>query len=225
MGWSVWPAVLPRRGVIGSGPFLLGFFRIGLALQALDRGMPLPALRSAGGDPPHNSPWPMFRADLAVTTLTMSVSVSVGLLVPSVARGWIRRERLIPYVMGANVSTFVDTPFASWMLGNPAAVGVVLTDILSVSLISTGILILGYPSDCRLLAAIFERGLGHPLLLGFFLAAFLSVPLFLLALGWISPVRAIMGRRRKCRLCGRRSAGCASPSRVMSRPRGNTGWP
>jgi sodium-dependent phosphate cotransporter len=169
--------------VVGGSLFLLGFFLIGLALQALDRAIPLPVLRSPGDDPPDDSPWPMFRVGLAVTALTMSVSVSIGLLVPSVARGWIRRERLIPYVMGANISTFVDTLFAALMLGNPAAAGVVLTEILSVGWISLGILALGYASYCRLLAAVFEGGLRHPLLLGFFLAAFLGVPLLLLALG------------------------------------------
>jgi hypothetical protein len=60
---------------------------------------------------------------------------------------------------------------------------VVLTEILSVGWISLGILALGYASYCRLLAAVFEVGLRHPLLLGFFLAAFLGVPLLLLALG------------------------------------------
>jgi len=168
---------------VGGSLFLLGFFLIGLALQPLDRTIPparfaIPRQRS-----PDDSPWPMFRVGLAVTALTMSVSVSIGLLIPSVARGGIRRERLIPYVMGANISTFVDTLFAALMLRNLDAAGGVLTEILSVGLISLGILALGYASYCRLLAAVFEGGLRHPLLLGFSLATFLGVPLLLLALG------------------------------------------
>ena len=50
-----------------------------------------------------------FALGLAVTTLTMSVSVSLSVLVPLSARGYIRRENVIPYIMGANITTFVDT--------------------------------------------------------------------------------------------------------------------
>ena len=54
-------------------------------------------------------PWFMFAVGLGVTVLTLSVSVSLSLLVPLAARGYIRRENVVPYILGANITTFVDT--------------------------------------------------------------------------------------------------------------------
>jgi sodium-dependent phosphate cotransporter len=79
----------------------------------------------------------MFTLGAAVTCLTMSVSVSLGILVPISAKGYVRRENLIPYIMGANVSTFIDTIFAAILVGEPRALGVVLAQMLSVGFLST----------------------------------------------------------------------------------------
>ncbi len=168
------------ESAIGISLFLLGFFLVGIALQALDRAIPFPHLTRAEADPPPDSPWPIFGLGLAVTALTMSVSVSIGLLVPSVTRGWIRREHLIPYVMGANISTFMDTLLAALALGNPAAVGVVLTEMISVSAISAGILFAGYRWYRGLLIRVFEIMMDRRMLLSLFLIAFLCMPLILL---------------------------------------------
>jgi Na+/phosphate symporter len=74
--------------------------------------------------------------------LTMSVSVSLSLLVPLSARGYIRRENIIPYIMGANITTFDDTLIAAALLANPAAVTVVLVQMVSVAIVSMIILVL-----------------------------------------------------------------------------------
>lgn len=170
------------ESVIGLLLFLVGFFLIGLALQALERAVPVPQLARVEADPPTGSPWPMFGAGLAVTALTTSVSVSIGMLVPAVAQGWIRRERLIPYVMGANISTFIDTLFAALILGNPQGIGVVLTEILSVGLVSALLLLFGYRVYQALLLQILQLAMERPPLLVLFLIAFLGLPLILL--GW-----------------------------------------
>jgi len=179
-GASRWLGKPAPESVIGISLFLLGFFLIGLALQVLDRAIPLPRLTNPEADPPSDSPWPIFGLGLAVTALTMSVSVSIGLLVPSVTRGWIRREQLIPYVMGANISTFIDTLLAALALGNPAAVGVVLTEMISVTVISAAILVAGYRWYRGLLIRVFEIMMERHALAAFFLIAFLCVPLMLL---------------------------------------------
>ena len=75
-----------------------------------------------------------------VTAFTMSVSVSLGLLVPLSVRGFVRQENLIPYIMGANITTFIDTLIAAILLGNPLAIKIVLVQMLSVALISLVIL-------------------------------------------------------------------------------------
>jgi len=82
-----------------------------------------------------------FALGAGITALTMSVSVSLSLLVPLSARGYIRRENIIPYIMGANITTFDDTLIAAALLANPAAVTVVLVQMVSVAVVSMIILL------------------------------------------------------------------------------------
>ena len=85
-------------------------------------------------------PWFMFLVGLAVTAVTLSVSVSLSLLVPLTAKGHVRRENVVPYIMGANVSTFDDTLFAAALVGHPEAVRLVALLMGSVALLSLPIL-------------------------------------------------------------------------------------
>ena len=80
----------------------------------------------------------------AITLLSMSVSVSLAILVPLSNRGFIRRENVIPYIMGANVTTFIDTLLASMLMDNPAASTVVLAEMLSIVIVSAIILAFFY---------------------------------------------------------------------------------
>ncbi len=84
----------------------------------------------------------MFFFGALVTAISMSVSVSLSILVPLSNRGFIRRENVIPYIMGANITTFIDTLLAAVILGNPPAFTIVLIEMLSVSIIS--LIILGF---------------------------------------------------------------------------------
>lgn len=78
----------------------------------------------------------MFLLGAAVTMVSMSVSLSLTLLVPLSQRGFVRRENVIPYIMGANITTFVDTLFASVLLGNPEAFTIVFAGMISIATIS-----------------------------------------------------------------------------------------
>lgn len=86
-------------------------------------------------------PWVMFLLGSSVTMISMSVSVSLSILVPLSNRGFVRRENVIPYIMGANITTFVDTLLAAVLLNNPEAFTVVLVEMLSVALVSAVVLI------------------------------------------------------------------------------------
>jgi sodium-dependent phosphate cotransporter len=66
------------------------------------------------------------------------------LLVPLSARGYIRRENVIPYIMGANITTFIDTLVASLFMNNPASFTIVLVELLSVTIVSLLIMIFIY---------------------------------------------------------------------------------
>ncbi len=89
-------------------------------------------------------PWVMFALGAFITLISMSVSISLSILVPLSARGFVRRENVIPYIMGANITTFIDTLLAAVLLSNPAAFTIVLVEMVSVTLISVLILALLY---------------------------------------------------------------------------------
>jgi len=91
-----------------------------------------------------NRTWVMFILGAAVTMISMSVSLSLSILVPLANRGYFRRENAIPYIMGANITTFIDTLLAAVLLNNPAAFTVVLVEMFSISLVSMIILFTFY---------------------------------------------------------------------------------
>jgi hypothetical protein len=74
----------------------------------------------------------------------MSVSISLSILVPLSQRGFVRRENVIPYIMGANITTFVDTLLAAVLLDNPPAFTVVLVEMTSITIVSILILATSY---------------------------------------------------------------------------------
>ena len=88
-------------------------------------------------------PWVMFLLGAGVTMISMSVSVSLSILVPLSHRGFVRRENVIPYIMGANITTFIDTLLAAVLLDNPQAFTVVLVEMVSITIVSAFILVTG----------------------------------------------------------------------------------
>jgi len=89
-------------------------------------------------------PLAMFGLGLAVTGITMSVSISLTLLIPLSLKGYIRRNAIIPYVMGANIATWVDTLIASLLLDTPRAFTIVFTEMVVGTAISLFVLIFLY---------------------------------------------------------------------------------
>jgi Na+/phosphate symporter len=127
-------ALLPRTLV-----FLGGTGALVLAFRAFDRALPDLASRRSPLLPADHvvyRPWFMFGVGLATTALTLSVSVSISILVPLAARGWVRRENVWPYILGANVTTLVDTLFAGALVGHPDAARMVALLMASVALVS-----------------------------------------------------------------------------------------
>ena len=117
---------------------------------------------------------------LAVTFMTMSVSVSLGLLVPLSVRGYVRRENLVPYIMGCNISTFVDTLIAGLLLRNSDATAVVLAQMLSVLIISAIIFALFFPLFERSVLALVLWLVGSTGHLSVFLLVIVLIPVGLL---------------------------------------------
>lgn len=111
---------------------------------------------------------------------TLIVSVSLGLLIPLSVRGYVRRENLVPYIMGCNISTFVDTLIAGLLLRNAAAVDIVIVRIISVLLVSLLVMAMAYSRYQQLaLATVLWLNRRRARLLAFFALVFV-LPLFLL---------------------------------------------
>jgi Na+/phosphate symporter len=139
--------------------FLVGGGVITVSFRLFDRALPELRFKRAGLDRPSRliyRPEVMFLMGLLVTLLTLSVSVSIGILVPLSARGYVRRENIIPYILGANVSTMIDTLAAAVILGAPQAVTVVLVHMLSAIVVSLPIVLLIYEPYTRLMSRALE---------------------------------------------------------------------
>lgn len=100
-----------------------------------------------------------FCAGVAITGATTSVAFSIGAIVPLYNRRWIRREEVVPYVMGANLGTLADTLVVALVLGTSLGVGAVL--LLAVSLTVTVLAgLIAYRPYLRLVAALDARMTG-----------------------------------------------------------------
>lgn len=140
--------------------FLLGFGVLWFSLNLIDQALPDMHLKESAFSGMARllyRPIVTFGLGLLITSLTMSVSVSLSVLVPLSARGYIRRENVIPYIMGANITTFIDTLVAALLLGNPQAFTVVLAEMLSVAVVSVLILLLFYRPYEHLIQTAVER--------------------------------------------------------------------
>ncbi len=167
-GWTLFP--------IGLGLLLLGF-------AAIDRVLPTVSPdRMGDGEGWYERKWPMFLVGCGVTALTLSVSVSLTLLVPLVAKGHLRRANTLPYIMGANITTLADTLVAAILLGNQDGVRVVVAVTLVVTVWTLFLLVTAYPLLRRVLLGVARRILASNTRLAAFAGALCLVPAILIAL-------------------------------------------
>ncbi|MGC9400330.1 MAG: hypothetical protein ACP5HM_14505 [Anaerolineae bacterium] len=175
----------PARTLPGWALFILGVGVVTLSFQLIDRALSTLDLKTTtvgqAGRLIYRPPV-MFLLGLFVTLITMSVSISLGILVPLSAQGYVRRENMIPYVMGANISTLVDTLAAAALLGDPRGMAVVLTHMFAGTLISLLVILLAYDVYVRAIS----RALGwitrRRLHFAFFVSVVFLIPLFLILL-------------------------------------------
>jgi hypothetical protein len=124
-------------------------------------------------------PLAMFGLGLGLTAMTLSVSISLTLLIPLSLKGYVRRDNIIPYVMGANISTWVDTLVAALLLENSRAFTIVFTEMVVGASISLFVLLVLYKPYSRLILATARRVTHSQRGFAVFLGAILIVPLVL----------------------------------------------
>lgn len=180
-GWAVDAAnaVLP-----GWMLFPLGLVVLITGFWLIDKVMP-----SLGEEQMEHRPhawyarkWPMFFLGCGVCLLTLSVSVALTVLVPLVAKGYLRRANTLPYIAGANITTLADTLVAAILLGNQEAVRVVVAVTLTITVLTVFILAFAYPLLRRACLGIANRIVVSPPRLAAFVVALFAVPLTLIAL-------------------------------------------
>lgn len=183
--WLYTPLLTWIDSLALPGPLLLvcGVACLVLAFHILDRA--LPDLTARDGRLGRLQAWmdrplTMFLVGAAITSVTLSVSVSLSILVPLAVRGAVRREQTIPYIMGANITTFIDTLLAALIVGGVAAFIIVLVEMVSVALLSLLILLCCYRRFARALLALQAQITGRNRNLALFLAVLLVVPLLLM---------------------------------------------
>ncbi|MBK9710103.1 MAG: hypothetical protein IPO81_02025 [Kouleothrix sp.] len=174
---------IKAAGLPGWAVFGLGIGALLLAFNLLDRALPeMSPERSAFqriGRLVYR-PMAMFLLGCAVTSVTLSVSVSLSILVPLSAKGLVRRENTLPYIMGANITTFIDTLVAALINGGPAAFTIVLVEMISVATLSLLVLLLCYRPFERAILRLQELIIRNNRTLGAFLCIMLIVPVILL---------------------------------------------
>ena len=173
-------AHLPRWGL-----FLLGLGIIIVSFSLFDKCLPQMSLKESRVG--HISrlvyrPWVMFLLGASITLVSMSVSVSLAILVPLSHRGFVRRENVIPYIMGANVTTFIDTLFAAVVLDDPAAFTIVLSSMVSITLVSLLILTITFHRYEQTMLAFTAWTLRDNRNLAVFMMVILIVPIILMLL-------------------------------------------
>ena len=164
--------------------FLLGAGALLIAFQLFDRVLP-------NLEPPgprlervlvfFHRPLAMFVMGGLVTLLTLSVSISLTLLVPLSMKGIVRRHGIVPYVMGANITTFIDTLFAAVILDAPRAVTVVVIQMVLTTAVSLVVLVLLYQPYQRAILGLARRLTANRRSFAAFLVAIFLVPGVLLA--------------------------------------------
>lgn len=125
--------------------FVVGLAIILLTFNLFDRCLPEMSIKESQVGRVSRlvyQPMIMFLLGSAVTLVSMSVSVSLSILVPLSHRGFVRRENVIPYIMGANITTFIDTLLAAILLNSHPAVSVVLAEMLGVGISAMLVLLL-----------------------------------------------------------------------------------
>jgi Na+/phosphate symporter len=167
----------PWMLLVGGVALLMSSFAVfDRVLPDLDR--PGPRLESLSRT--LQQKYAMFAFGSLITLVTLSVSLSVTLLVPLALKGYVRRDRVIPYVMGANITTWIDTLLAAFLLDSPRAFTIVFTEMIAGGALSLLVLGLFYEPYTRGILWAAHQVSTSRRGMSIFLGAFVAMPLVLL---------------------------------------------
>jgi Na+/phosphate symporter len=177
-GWAV---DLAKQSLPGWVLFPVGLVILLTAFKCFDAALPQVDSQRLEHHPDawYRKTWVMFLVGCGVALVTLSVSVALTVLVPLVAKGYLKREDTLPYIAGANITTLADTLVAAMLLGNPDAFRVVLATQLGVGAWTLVLLGLMYPTVRTTCLTVARKALSSRIRLAAFIAVLFSVPLAL----------------------------------------------
>jgi hypothetical protein len=103
-------------------------------------------------------------------------------LVPLVAKKYVKREDILPYIIGANITTLGDTALAAFALNSAAAVRIVLAGIITTTILSVFLLAFFYPQTRRLVWKFQRQMVKSKPRLAAFTAALFAMPVSIVVL-------------------------------------------
>jgi sodium-dependent phosphate cotransporter len=119
--------------------------------------------------------WLSFGTGVGLTMLTTSVAFSLGVVVPLYNRGYVERDELVPYVLGANVGTLVDTLAVGVLLESPVGIAATLLLVAAATLLTLVALAVEDPYR-RAVCGLDDRLLEDPVAFAAFVGSLLVVP-------------------------------------------------
>ena len=126
--------------------------------------------------------WISYLLGTGVTTVTASVSFSIGVVVPLYNRRWIGPDRITPYVMGASLGTLADTLLVALVLGTTLGTGTVVLMAVVVAAV-TAVALMAYDAYRALVVGGLEWVTGDRRTFAWAACGLLAAPVLLLLLG------------------------------------------
>jgi sodium-dependent phosphate cotransporter len=121
--------------------------------------------------------WPMFFLGSLVALITMSISVALTVLVPLVAKRYVKVDNVLPYILGANITTLGDTVLAAFALDSPSAVRIVLAEVIATSALSLILLTFFYQQILKAMWHVQVLGAKSPRRLAIFTSVLFLLPI------------------------------------------------
>jgi len=163
-------------------PFVIALVAIYLGLALFDKAFGRREAEELKSPRMHRyiqHPAAAFLIGALITLASTSVSLSLGLLVPLYLHGYIDRRKIVPYIMGANITTFIDTLVAAIVMGGGVLANVVLLEMASVTFFSI-LALATYRSYSHAIDRAFSAIFHSNWALGGFVVLLFAVPLTLL---------------------------------------------
>ena len=172
--------------VPGWSLFLIGLGVILVSFNLIDRVLPHISSDATASKRAAwlKHPWTMFFLGCIVATLTLSVSVALTVLVPLAAKGLVKREEALPYIMGANITTLADTLVVAMLQPTAGAAQVVLAEAIGVTIVSLFILAFVYKPVQRSVLRLDDFLVSSNVRLAAFVGTLFLMPIVLLATGF-----------------------------------------